>query len=851
MIRIALRTLRHHRVGFLASFVALFFGAAIVVGCGGLLQSALKSTAQPQRLAAAPIVVSADQRYLGTQSEEPFVERVPVDARLADRLRSVPGVGSTVPDVSFPAALAGDGGKQAGAKVTGHGWSSARLTPYEISAGSAPRGPGEIVLDARLAQQAGLKPGDRTQLLVRGGTERFTVSGLAAADDGGAGSVFLTDSRAAELTGRPGKADLIGVFPKPGTDAAQVAQAVEKAVDTPATTVLSGAERGRAEDPELVSGGDDLVSLAAAFGGLAGMVTVFVVASTLGLAMQQRQREMALLRAIGTTPGQLRRLILGETLLLTLIATALACALGPLFGRWLLDAFASAGVVPDTMEFHAGSLPLFAGAATALVTAVGAALIAARGPARTRPTEALAEAGLERRWFTWPRLVLAVICLGGGGALAVVTAGMDGPKAAGAATPAAMVWTAGFGLLGPVLVRAMTAGLVRPLRAVSGLAGRLATLNAKARTARFAGAVMPVMLATGLAIALIYMQTTNSRGAERAFDDSLRADLAVTSDAGGLPLSMVDTVKEQPGVAAASAQVSSRGYVEPAEPVDPAADGGEGAADPPEMALAGITPEGITKTTAFRATEGSLGALRGSTVALPTRYQGDHEIGDMVPMRLGDGSLVRLKLVATVKGERGYETALLPAAFLARHTDSGLIPRIMVTAEPGTDRAKLTATLSALAEQQPGLRVTSRDTLAAAAAEQDDTQAWMAYLVLGVVVGYAVIALVNTQALATAERRREFMLQRLIGATRRQVMQMMAMEAALVSFAGIVLGSLVAALTLVPLSMSVLGTATPEGSPWIFVTVVGAAFALTLTTTLVAAMTVLRNRPVEAVGIRE
>jgi putative ABC transport system permease protein len=46
----------------------------------------------------------------------------------------------------------------------------------------------------------------------------------------------------------------------------------------------------------------------------------------------------------------------------------------------------------------------------------------------------------------------------------------------------------------------------------------------------------------------------------------------------------------------------------------------------------------------------------------------------------------------------------------------------------------------------------------------------MAYLVLGVVVGYATLALINTQVLATTERRKEFMLQRLIGATRRQVL---------------------------------------------------------------------------------
>ncbi|MGO4756693.1 FtsX-like permease family protein, partial [Streptomyces sp. 2MCAF27] len=109
----------------------------------------------------------------------------------------------------------------------------------------------------------------------------------------------------------------------------------------------------------------------------------------------------------------------------------------------------------------------------------------------------------------------------------------------------------------------------------------------------------------------------------------------------------------------------------------------------------------------------------------------------------------------------------------------------------------------------------------------------------------------NTQVLATTERRKEFMLQRLIGATRRQVLRMMAVEASLVALAGIVLGLLVAGATLIPLSMSVLGTALPGGSPWILVVVLAAAAALTLTTTLLAAGAVLRGRPGDMAGIKD
>ncbi|NEB82519.1 ABC transporter permease, partial [Streptomyces sp. SID14478] len=407
---------------------------------------------------------------------------------------------------------------------------------------------------------------------------------------------------------------------------------------------------------------------------------------------------------------------------------------------------------------------------------------------------------------------------------------------------AAMVWAAAFGLLGPVVVRAMTALLRRPLGKVSGLAGELAVRNARARTARLASAVMPVMLASGLALGLVYMQTTQSDGARRAFDESLRADLVVSSASGGLPLGLVDTVRAQPGVAAASAQIPTTGYVEPDEPMR-ASEGEDTGPQPTELSLQGVTAQGLDGTTAFRAASGTLAALSGDSVALPAADAGEHRLGDLVPMRLGDGTRTALKLVATVEGRRGYETALVPASVLVGHTDGGLVPQILVRADDGTGTAQLAAQLRMLAQKQPGLRVSGTEVLASAQADADDTQAWMAYLVLGVVVGYAALALVNTQVLATSERRGEFMLQRLVGATRRQVLQMVTVEAALVALAGIVLGLLVAAATLVPLSLSVLGTALPGGSPWILVTVVAGAAGLTLATTLLAAGAVLRRPP--------
>ncbi|MFI6090813.1 ABC transporter permease [Streptomyces sp. NPDC051218] len=866
MIRIALRTLRFHKYGFIASFIALFLGATIVIGCGGLLETGVHNAAPPARLAAAPVVVTGDQRYIGTERELVFPERIRLKNELAEELRSVPGVATTVKDVSFPAGLARTPGthlaRTSGTKVTGHGWSSAELAPYTLSAGTAPTGPDRIVLGAGLAERSGLRPGKHIKLTTGGEARSYEISGLATGPDDDA-HVFLSDAEAARASGHPGTIDTIGVFPAAGTDRQEIAERLRDEVARQRAagqrtagqqiTVLTGDDRGRAENPAVLAEGSDLVPLAAAFGGLSAMVTVFVVSGTLGLSIQQRRREMALLRAIGASPGQLRRLILGETMVLSVLATALACLPGPAFGRWLLTAFSDAGAVPDAVVYRAGSVPLIVGAGTALVTAIGAALISAQGAVRTRPTEALAEAGLQRRWFSRFRLVVGLLCVAGGVALAMGTAASAGPDAPGVATPAAMVWAVGFGLLGPVLVRAVVGALRRPVERRLGLAGHLATRNAKARTTRLTAAALPVMLASGLALGLTYLQTTQSDGAKQAFDDSLRADLVVTSDSGGVPLSTVDAIRELPGVAAATAQIPSVGYLEPDEPMAAPSPQDEGTSEddqesagpqPTELSLQGITPQGAARTTAFRASSGDLDALRGNSVALPARAAKGHNIGDTVTMRLGDGSRVQLRLVATVGAERGYETALVPASLLIGRTDAGLVPTILVSTAPDTDIGQLRAGITKLTDRHPGLHLADRAALEAVQAESDDTQAWMAYLVLGVVVGYSVISLLNTQILATTERRREFMLQRLIGATRRQVLRMMTVEALMISLAGLLLGLLVAAATLVPLSLSILGSPLPGGSPLILVTVIAATFALVLASTLLSTAAVLRARPV-------
>ncbi|MGY0021966.1 FtsX-like permease family protein [Streptomyces sp. YJ-C3] len=107
-------------------------------------------------------------------------------------------------------------------------------------------------------------------------------------------------------------------------------------------------------------------------------------------------------------------------------------------------------------------------------------------------------------------------------------------------------------------------------------------------------------------------------------------------------------------------------------------------------------------------------------------------------------------------------------------------------------------------------------------------------------------ALVNSLIVATAERRGEFALRRLIGSTRRQVLWMMSVEAMVTAVVGMVLGTGVATGSLVSFGLALDGTVLPSGPGWICVTIVATAVVLTFVTVLLPTALALRTKLVEA-----
>src|SRR3954451_22358427 len=315
MLRLALLSSRGRFATFVGALVALTASAAFAMAGGMTLQAALGAHPPVERYAAARAVVTG-QQIVGADHDVVLGERARVSSALTARLAAVRGVRAAIGDVSVPARL---GGRPAAA----HGWASAALTPYVLTAGRAPAGPGEVVTGYPAAL------GARLQLASTEAARRVTVVGVARPRHpvSQQTAIFLTDGEATRLAGHPARVDAIGVLAGPGFDATRLHAAAGGA------EVLTGDDRGRAEHPELEQARTALIPVTAAFGGLAMFIAMFVVASTMGLSIQQREREIGLLRLVAATPRQIRRMIGWEAAIVGLIGSAAGIWPGAVLGE--------------------------------------------------------------------------------------------------------------------------------------------------------------------------------------------------------------------------------------------------------------------------------------------------------------------------------------------------------------------------------------------------------------------------------------------------------------------------------------------------------------------------------------
>ncbi|MEV3874993.1 FtsX-like permease family protein [Streptomyces sp. NPDC049906] len=819
---LARAALRFKPAAFAGTFLALFMAAMIVSACGILLETGLRASVPPGRYADAPVVVAADQQAhhpvvdaAGDRSDHggPVPDRARLDAALVARAAAVPGVHAAIGDTTFPV-------RTDRAALTGHGWGATALTGERATTGRAPA-PGEVALTVPgpVRTPAGEPPavGDRITLHTAEGARTFRVAALVPAA-GATPTAWFHDTEAPRIAGHPGRIDAIAVLPEAGVPTTELKGRVAAALGD-AAEIHTGEDRGAVAEPGLGEAKELLIGLGGSFGGTATLVAVFTAAGTVALSVGQRAREYALLRAIGTTPRQVRRAIATETLLIAPLAGALGCLPGTALATWWFGQLQDKGALPRALDLAVSPLPLLAAVAAVVLTGLVAGWAAARRPARIRPGQALARAAVERSLPGPLRLGLGIAAAVGGTALAAVAQSTAGEDAANAAMGVVLLFMLAVALLGPLVARACAALVGLPMRG-AGAAGALAAANSRTNARRLASAITPIVLAVAFASTLLFLHSSQDRATVRQQGAGVIADHVVRPASGGLAPDAVAAAADRPGVRAAvgllrTAVLVPTGSGDTAMLRTASAQGVDG----PARDLAAVQELDVRRGAL------DLGPGR-AAVDLRLAEAADVTVGDRLPLRLPDGTERSVEVVATYAHGLGLSEVTMVRGDLARHVTDPFAAELWVK---GGSAADLAAHGTVIA----------RGDYTSAASVDRELNAWANRLMAAVLGGFAAVASANTLVMTVLDRRRELGTLRLIGSTRRQVLRMVRWEALLVAAVGVVLGSAIALATLVPMVRGITG----EGvhiPPAVYGSLVGGALLLGLLATALPARFVLR-----------
>ena len=836
---LARASIRFRPTAFAGAFVALLFASIVVSASALFLQSGITLSAQPVRYADAAVVVAADDEVRRGEGDWettlPLAERPLVDAALADRLAGVPGVAAVVPDVSAT-VTAGT------AAWSAAGWSRTALEPGATAVADGGPRTGQVVLTTAAAESAGVGVGDPLELTTPGDTRTVTVSGLRTV--AGGPDLWAADADAAALAGHPGRVDALALRAADGTSPDQLRTDVRTAlagVPGPPTglVVATGDERGEVETAGFGASKETLTAIGGSLGGVLLMVALFVVVSTTSLAVEQRSRELALLRAIGATPRQLRRTVATETALVALLAAPLGLVPGLFLARWLLDGTTGRGYLLPGLALDTGPVALLVTVVVVAGAAMAAGLLAARRPARIRPAEALREASLAGSRLGRGRWVLGLTALAGSVPLAIVSAIVPGELGMGLAATVVLTLLLAIGLLGPV-VAGLVSRVVRPVLDRLGAPGRLAAANGRSNARRLGSALTPLVMAVAFAGTMFLLQGSVDRATTTQREAAVVADTVVSPGAAGLPVDLPERVAALPGVRAAvgvlPGSVATRSV---GELLPHTASGLTG--DPAQLSAA--LDVGVR--------DGDLAALRSGgegTVALDVLLADslDARVGEPVELVAPDGATIRPTVVATYARGLGVAAALLPAETLRPHLTTAVLAEVLVRHDGPVQPGQLTA-LGAVAGPAAQVAGPGPDGAPQVAGESDG---WLDTVFAAWLAGFAAIAAANTLVMITLARRREVGLLGMVGATRRQVLRTARLEALVVAGAAVGLGSAIAWGTLLPSVHGATGSG-PYVPPLLAAGVLGGVVVLTLVCTALPTRVVLAGARAGAVGTRE
>jgi len=651
------------------------------------------------------------------------------------------------------------------------------LSVWRIAQGRLPRGPTEVALDTITAHDAGYVLGDTVKVNSEGGSRDFTLVGITVYDNivspGNATWALFDAATAEEFVAKPGFVDAVLVKGDGSVDDDVLVDRIRTALDPNIAETLTSAEITKQSQTDIERSLGFITLFLAIFSFIALGVGMFVIYNVFSITAAQRQRENALLRAIGASGRQVTWTLLIESLVVGLVGSVagLFGGIGLAVGiRNLLDALDYS--IPArglALEPFTIVLTIVSGTAASLIAAIAPAIGAGRVP----PVAAMADTAFERTGSVRGRVIGAAACgVVGVATIVAVLVGADGLLlGAGIALLFAAVL-----LLGPVMARPIARLLGAPVQRLRGVTGAMARGNVQRnpkRTARTAAPVLiGVALVTGASVfaASIKVQLRQTIGATFVGDYVIN-----TSNGGALSFSQsfIDQLNTIPEVGTAT----GLGFV-------PIAD-----ANGERAGGATINPQTAAGLLKFEFLQGSMSALtpQGLLISEGEAKRKDLSLGDHFDVRI-DGK-VRPLIVQGIYASADF----IPARTYHRDTFDGTSLSntagfVSLTRAPGVSDSAFRSAVDSSIEAYGIGELQDRNQFIDGRADLVDQSLAFVYGLLALSIVIAVFGIVLTLLLAVYERRHETGLLRAVGMTRAQVRATVRWESVLTSVYGAAVG---------------------------------------------------------------
>lgn len=755
---------RQHGRRYVATGVAVAISMAFVLLCLMFTQGLADTLSASIRDSYTGVAVVVD--------EDSEASEAPDLGALATELRGTPGIGSVAERTSGWTEL------RSGSTRLERQTEVLLDQPFEqprITTGTAPDSAQGILLDQSAADQLGVTVGGQVDAVVTSSSDDgtvvtttvpVTVTGISATERFDSPAVGVTSEGMQAISSTVWVQSLLVSATTPDADA----QAQEVLATTVAQTLgTDSGVRVRTADAALDSeladaklGEGTTTAMLLTFPLIALLVASIVVSSTFQVVLQQRRRELALLRTVGATARQVRRLLLTETLVVGAVSSFVGVLAALLLGSWGLSAV---GMSDSFAQALASARPLTTvgvwalGTVLTIVLGMRPALTAARVP----PMVALQpedESGAAAHRVGRVRAVTgAFLALVGGG---LIWAGlhMDNTSQGFVVVlGACMVCLIGLVMLCSLILPALTHALGGAGRGPVARMARENTLRNRRRTAATGTAiVIGVTLITTLLVGTGSLRTS----VFDRLDAFTPIDLIASTPTGTLDGDLVGRIAGVEGVEATAVERSATGSI----------DAGDGQGAETVSVLGEPDLSGVAHSTI--ATPGS------DQVFLPTDRTQD---GTRVTVCVGTGSCRTLSALGSERVQWGQ-------AVVASSVLSDLAPGAAVTAVDIrlSEDADVDGVQSAILSLDNSLDISGAAPLRAQFTQMIDTMLLVLLALLGVSVLVALVGVANTLSLSVAERTRENGLLRALGLTRRQMKRMLLDEALLISGAGAAVG---------------------------------------------------------------